>query len=183
MTVTKTNLAHDFDSSADEHSLNEKALDHQFLTFKLAGEEYGINITRVQEIKGWIPVTRIPNTPDYVSGVLNLRGNIVPILDMRSRFNLDKVEYTHTTVIIVLSVEDAARTRDIGIIVDAVSDVLNVNNEDIKEPPEFGENIHVEFISGLTVAGNTMVMILDIDKMLLSHELQMIDETTTEVEK
>ena len=180
MNATKSGLAQQVDGESGVRSLNDNVVDHQFLTFQLAGEEYGINITRVQEIKGWMPVTRIPNTPDFVSGVLNLRGNIVPILDMRNRFNLEKADYSPTTVIIVLSVEDAHRSRDIGIIVDAVSDVLNVNNEDIKEPPEFGNNINVEFISGLTVFGQKMVMILDIDKMLLSQEMKMIDATIKE---
>jgi len=180
MNATNSGLAQQVDDDSGVRSLNEKVVDHQFLTFQLAGEEYGINITRVQEIKGWMPVTRIPNTPDFVSGVLNLRGNIVPILDMRNRFNLEKMEYSPTTVIIVLSVEDAHRSRDIGVIVDAVSDVLNVNNEDIKEPPEFGNNISVEFISGLTVSGQKMVMILDIDKMLLNQEMKMIDATIKE---
>jgi len=177
MNSTNSSLAHRVDGDASDNSLNEKAMDHQFLTFELAGEEYGINITKVQEIKGWLPVTRIPNTPEFVSGVLNLRGNIVPIIDMRCRFNLGRAEYSATTVIIVLSVEDYNRSRDIGIIVDAVSDVLNVNNEDIKDPPEFGENINVEFISGLTTTGGKMVMLLDIDKMLLKNELEIIDDT------
>ena len=180
MKDNSSNLAQQLDENTYASSVAEKVIDHQFLTFELAGEEYGINITRVQEIKGWLPVTRIPNTPDYVSGVLNLRGNIVPIIDMRCRFNLERVEYSPTTVIIVLSVEDAHRSRHIGIIVDAVSDVLNVNNEDIKDPPEFGEDINVEFISGLTASNDKMVMILEIDKMLMSQELKIINEAVAE---
>lgn len=183
MTTVNTNLAQKLDEVDNERSLHENALDNQFLTFELAGEEYGINIIKVQEIKGWSPVTRIPNTPDYVSGVLNLRGNIVPIIDMRCRFNLERVEYSPTTVIIVLSVQEVNGNRDIGIIVDAVSDVLNANDEDIKDPPEFGEDINVEFISGLTATENKMVMILDIDKMLSSQELKMLDGTITEADK
>lgn len=183
MTTANSNLAQTMDNEAEINSLNEKTVDHQFLTFELAGEEYGISIIKVQEIKGWSPVTRIPNTPDYVSGVLNLRGNIVPIIDMRRRFNLETVEYTATTVIIVLSVEDENGGRDIGVIVDAVSDVLNVNNEDIKDPPEFGDDINVEFISGITASTSKMVMLLDIDKMLLSQELKMLDETISETEQ
>jgi len=169
-----TNLNYLHETNRDEPGVvtDAEAVGQQFLTFKLAGEEYGINITRVQEIKGWLPVTKIPNTPDYVSGVLNLRGNIVPVMDMRIRFNLEKAEYSQNTVIIVLTV---AGNRNVGIIVDAVSDVLNVNKEEIKDAPDFGENIKVDMISGLTSAGNNLVMLMDIDQLLLDDEMELLD--------
>jgi len=177
--LSATNLNYIQDANGNENSLDtgNEVLGQQFLTFNLAGEEYGINITRVQEIKGWLPVTKLPNTPEYVSGVLNLRGNIVPIIDMRCRFNLEKVDYSQNTVIIVLNV---GASKNIGIIVDAVSDVLNVNQEDVKDAPDFGENIKVEMISGLTTSGDKLVMLLDIDKFLMSYELEMIEDKILE---
>ncbi len=150
------------------------ALTSQFLTFGLAGEEYGLDILRVHEIRGWSPVTRVPNTPDYVLGVLNLRGTIVPIIDTRTRFNLEQVEYTPTTVIIVVSVRTASGNRVFGIVVDGVSDVLDVTPEEIKPAPDFGSAVNTEFISGLAAVGDKMVMLLDIDKLLRADELSLL---------
>lgn len=173
MNATNLNFIQDADSNENGVVTDEDVVAQQFLTFNLAGEEYGINITRVQEIKGWLPVTEIPNTPEYVSGVLNLRGHIVPVMDLRIRFNLEKIDYSQNTVIIVLTLD---RNRNIGIIVDAVSDVLNVNKDEIKEAPDFGENVKVEMISGLATSGNKLVMLLDIDKLLLTYELDLIED-------
>jgi len=177
--VKGANLNYVHDTGGDDSVMlvEQEALAQQFLTFNLAGEEYGINITRVQEIKGWIPVTEIPNTPEFVSGVLNLRGNIVPVMDMRIRFNLGKVEYSQNTVIIVLTVQG---NKNIGIIVDAVSDVLNVNKQEIKNTPDMGDNIKVDVISGLATSGNKLVMLLDIDKLLMTEELDLIDSSVSE---
>lgn len=143
----------------------------QYLTFVLGGEHYGVDILRVQEIKGWVPVTCIPNTPEHIRGVLNLRGTIVPIIDLRMRFNLDEAEYNALTVIIVLSVKTEAGERVIGVVVDAVSDVLSVETDDIKDTPDFGSTVNVEFINGIATLNENMVMLLDIDKMLTSDEL------------
>lgn len=143
----------------------------QFLTFSLANEEYGVNILKVQEIKGWTPVTRIPNSPEYLRGVLNLRGTIVPIIDLRMRFNQPRVEYTALTVVIVLSVATAAGARTIGIVVDSVSDVLNVGMSEIKPTPNLGSKINTEFINGIAASGSKMIMLLDSDKLLTSDEL------------
>jgi len=143
----------------------------QFLTFSLADEEYGVNILKVQEIKGWTPVTRIPNSPEYLRGVLNLRGTIVPIIDLRMRFNQPRVEYTPLTVVIVLSVATAAGARTIGIVVDSVSDVLNVGISEIKPTPNLGSKINTEFINGIAAANTKMIMLLDSDKLLTSDEL------------
>lgn len=143
----------------------------QFLTFSLADEEYGVNILKVQEIKGWTPVTRIPNSPEYLRGVLNLRGTIVPIIDLRMRFNQPRVEYTALTVVIVLSVATSAGARTIGIVVDSVSDVLNVGMSEIKPTPNLGSKINTEFINGIATSGSKMIMLLDSDKLLTSDEL------------
>lgn len=150
------------------------ALTSQFLTFSLAGEEYGLDILRVHEIRGWTPVTRVPNTPRYVLGVLNLRGTIVPIIDTRTRFHLEQVEYTPITVIIVVSVRTANGNRVFGIVVDGVSDVLDVTPEEIKPAPDFGTAVNTEFISGLAAVGDKMVMLLDIDKLLRADEISLL---------
>jgi len=150
----------------------------QYLTFTLGNEEYGVDILRVQEIRGWHQVTRIPNAPGFLLGVLNLRGTIVPIIDMRMRFNLDKVEYNPVTVIIVLSVETANGRHVFGVVVDGVSDVLDVAPSEIKPTPEFGTTMDTEFISGLATVGEKMVMLLDIDKLLRNDELTALTDTT-----
>jgi purine-binding chemotaxis protein CheW len=121
---------------------------NQMLTFTLGEETYGVDILRVQEIRGWTPVTRIPQTPPHVLGVLNLRGSIVPIVDLRMRFMLQRAEYTPLTVIIVLSVESAAGRRDFGMVVDGVSDVIDVAGSDIKPTPDLGNQVSTEFIEG-----------------------------------
>lgn len=147
----------------------------QYLTFVLAGEEYGVDILRVQEIKGWDNVTHIPNTPSYVRGVINLRGTIVPIIDMRIRFNLEQLAYGPTTVVIVLKVLSESGDRIMGVVVDGVSDVYNMLDEDIKESPDFGSAVDTAFVKGLATVNEKMVIILDIDHMLSSRELTEVD--------
>jgi purine-binding chemotaxis protein CheW len=142
------------------------AASHQVLTFTLGDETYGVDILRVQEIRGWSPVTRIPQSPAHVLGVLNLRGSIVPIVDLRMRFNLERAEYTPLTVIIVLSVESPAGRRDFGLVVDGVSDVIDVNAGEVKPAPEMGEQVSTEFIEGLAAVSGRMVMLLDIDQLI-----------------
>ncbi len=150
----------------------------QFLTFMLAGEEYGVDILRVQEIKGWDAVTNIPNTPEYIRGVINLRGTIVPIVDLRLRFNMEKMEYGPTTVVIVLKVMSDEKSRIMGIVVDGVSDVYNIPSEEIREAPDFGSGIDTDFVMGLASVEEKMVILLDIDHMLNAAELAGIDEAT-----
>jgi purine-binding chemotaxis protein CheW len=147
----------------------------QYLTFMLAGEEYGVDILRVQEIKGWDNATRIPNTPPYVQGVINLRGTIVPIIDLRMRFCLEKLEYGPTTVVVVLKVESESKDRTMGIVVDGVSDVYSVEPTAIKPTPDFGDEVSAEFVKGLATIDEKMVIILDIDKLLNSRELSALD--------
>lgn len=143
----------------------------QYLTFSLAGEEYGIDILKVQEIRGWVPVTKVPNAPAFVRGVMNLRGAIVPVIDLRLRFKLESVEYTKTTVVIVVTVQSASGSRIIGTVVDGVSDVLNINAADIQPAPDFGTAVHTEFISGLVTIESGMVMLLDVDRLLSVEEM------------
>ncbi len=153
----------------------------EFLTFMLAGEEYGVDILRVQEIKGWDEVTNIPNTPDYIRGVINLRGTIVPIIDMRLRFNLKSKEYDATTVVVVLRIEnDKGSDRTMGVVVDGVSDVYNVPIRDIKPSPDFGMAVDTEFVNGLATVGEKMVIVLNIDHMLNADELAAVDTIVDE---
>lgn len=151
---------------AESRSTAADAGSHQVLTFTLGTETYGVDILRVQEIRGYSTVTRIPQAPAHVLGVLNLRGSIVPIVDMRMRFNLERAEYTPLTVIIVLSVESPAGRRDIGVVVDGVSDVIDVAVADIKPAPELGAQVSTEFIEGLAAVSGRMVMLLDIDRLI-----------------
>ena len=139
---------------------------NQMLTFTLGDETYGVDILRVQEIRGWTPVTRIPQSPSHVLGVLNLRGSIVPIVDLRMRFMLKHAEYTPLTVIIVLSVESPAGRRDFGVVVDGVSDVIDVPSTDIKPAPDLGNQVSTEFIEGLASVSDRMVMLIDIDRLI-----------------
>ncbi len=153
----------------------------EFLTFMLAGEEYGVDILRVQEIKGWDEVTNIPNTPDYIRGVINLRGTIVPIIDMRLRFKLESKEYDATTVVVVLRVKNEnGNDRTMGVVVDAVSDVYNVPRSDIKPSPDFGMAVDTEFVNGLATVDDKMVIVLNIDHMLNADELAAVETIVDE---
>lgn len=140
----------------------------QFLTFSLGDELYGVDILRVQEIKGYTAVTRIPNTPAHIKGVLNLRGTIVPIVELRTKFGMPTIEYTMFTVIVVVVVHD----KVMGLVVDAVSDVLNIGKQDIQPPPEFGNKVDVSFISGIGKSGDRLVSLLDIDRLLLDPAIK-----------
>ena len=138
----------------------------QYLTFTLGDEEYGVDILRVQEIRSWEPVSRIPNAPPYEKGVINLRGAIVPIVDLRMRFLLGKAEYTPVTVVVVVRVQSAEKMRMVGIVVDTVSDVILMDQDNIQSSPDFGSEVNTEFICGIGSVEGRMVMLLDIDKLL-----------------
>lgn len=144
---------------------------NQFLTFILGDEEYGVNILQIQEIKGWGNVTTIPNMPNYILGVINLRGTIVPIIDLRRRFKQQEVKYDETTVIIVTKVQDVDHERIVGMVVDAVSEVYDLNDSAMKPSPNFGCNIDVDFISGLANVDEKMIILMNVDK-LVSHEMK-----------
>lgn len=156
-----------------DHDQSDKKLDNsvQYLSFALGKEEYGVDILRVQEIRSWEPVSRIPNVPFYEKGVVNLRGSIVPIIDLRERFNLKYAEYTLLTVVVVLQTIDAGKTQTMGVVVDSVSDVINVDKTKIQAAPDFGTKVSNEFISGLVSVNERMVMLLDVDKLLRLEEL------------
>lgn len=152
----------------------------QYLTFILAGEEYGVNILRVQEIKGWNGVTEIPNTPDYVQGVVNLRGTIVPIVDLRRCFGIKTVDYDKTTVVIMLKVTGQRGERTMGFVVDAVSDVYDVSAEQRRPAPDFGNAAQAGFVTGLATVADKMVILLDIDR-LVETRMGPIDDTRGDI--
>jgi purine-binding chemotaxis protein CheW len=138
----------------------------QYLTFALGSEEYGVNILRVQGIQGWDRVTAIPNTPEYILGVINLRGAIVPIVDLRRRFGMSSAEFGPTTVVIVVKVAREKQERTLGLVVDAVSEVCNVGPNDCKPAPDFGGSVETNFVQGLVTVEERMVILLDIDKLV-----------------
>ena len=141
----------------------------QYLTFLLNGEQYGLSILQVQEIRGWEAVTRVPNSPAFVRGVVNLRGNIVPVFDLRLRFGLPEVVYTKETVVIVVRAGKDGERRSMGLVVDAVSDVLVVRDDVISATPEFGADVPTENIRGLVTDGDNMVMLLDLDSLVIQQ--------------
>ena len=140
----------------------------QYLTFICAGEEYGVEILCVQEIKGWENVTRVPYTPDYLLGVMNLRGVIVPVIDLRVRFRLPARAMDSSTVVIVVRVRSSHGEKTAGIVVDAVSEVYAVPPDDIKPTPDLGASRSLACVRGLTNVDNKMVMLLDIDQLVVS---------------
>ena len=140
----------------------------QFLTFQLGEELYGVDILRVQEIKGYTAVTKIPNTPAHIKGVLNLRGTIVPIVELRTKFGMETIDYTMFTVIVVVVV----REKIMGLVVDAVSDVLNIDKQDIQPPPQFGAKVDVSFLNGIGKSGDKLIALLDMDRLLSDDDVQ-----------
>jgi purine-binding chemotaxis protein CheW len=142
----------------------------QYLTFTLGQEEYGLEILKVQEIKGYSAITPIPNTPPYIKGVMNLRGTVIPVVDLRSKLSMSEAEYNQFTVIIVVTVG----TKVMGLIVDAVSDVLNIPKSDIQATPDFGAQVDARFINGMAKAGEKLVVLLDIEKVLGGEELAVL---------
>lgn len=148
----------------------------QYLTFLLGEDIYGVDILRVQEVRGWTKVREIPNTPAYVKGVLDLRGTIVPIIDLRMRLSIEEVEYSPITVVIVLSIEVGDEKYVIGVVVDTVSDVLDVDKDNIKKAPNFGTHIETKFIEGMVMADAGMVVLMNIDKMLNPDELSALQD-------
>lgn len=147
------------------------------LSFRLGGEEYGIDILAVREIREYEKPTRIASAPAFILGVINLRGVIVPIVDLRLKFGLEKVSYDEFTVVIILSV---AR-RVVGIVVDSVSDVVTLAPQQIRPSPEFGAAVEARFITGLGTLGERMLVLADIERLMTSRDMQLVDQTTQNV--
>ena len=148
------------------------AVGNEFLTFTLGREEYGIDILKVQEIRGYDAVTAIANTPHFIKGVINLRGIIVPIVDMRIKFDLGTVEYNQFTVVIILNVSN----RVVGMVVDGVSDVITLTPDQIKAAPEFGSAIDTEYVMGLGTVDERMLILVDIEKLMSSRDMELMDQ-------
>jgi purine-binding chemotaxis protein CheW len=142
----------------------------EFLTFALGSEEYGVDILKVKEIRGYDAVTRLPDAPDYIKGVINLRGTIVPVVDMRLKFRLERAEYTALTVMIVLNVAD----RVVGMVVDSVSDVVQLSAEQVRAVPEIGATIDRQFLTGIGTLDERMLILLDIERLMASTEMGLV---------
>lgn len=154
-----------------------KTDEEQILSFVLGKEEYGVDILRVQEIKGWEKTTAIPNTPDYVMGVINLRGAVVPIIDLRIRFKLENITYNDSTVVIILRSEDSTGSdKIIGLVVDGVSDVYSVNFKELQTAPSMSGTINTEYVNGLATFADKMVVILHTDQLINDGILASIQE-------
>lgn len=149
----------------------------EFLVFTLGDEEYGIDILKVQEIRGYDQVARIANTPAFIKGVTNLRGVIVPIVDLRIKFSQVDVDYNDNTVVIVLNLGQ----RVVGIVVDGVSDVLSLTAEQIRPAPEFAVTLSTEYLTGLGALGDRMLILVNIEKLLNSEEMALLDSAASEV--
>jgi len=148
----------------------------KYLTFTLANEEYGIGILKIKEIIGMMPITSVPRTPEFVKGVINLRGKVIPIMDLRLRFKMEAIDYTDRTCIIVVEIGSQAGTVQIGAVVDSVSEVLNVGGDDIEETPSFGTKLDTEYILGMAKMEGGVKILLDIDKVLNDEEIAALEE-------
>jgi len=153
---------------------NVSVMPNEFLTFTLGSEEYGVDIRKVQEIRGYDTVTRIPDAPDFIKGVINLRGTIVPVVDMRLKFKLGRAEYNEFTVMIILNI---AR-RVVGMVVDGVSDVMQLSAEQIRPAPEFGGNVNTRYIIGLGALDERMLILVDIEKLMSGADMALTDAAT-----
>ena len=144
----------------------------KYLTFRLAEEEYGLEILKVREIMGMLDITAVPRTPEFVRGVINLRGNVIPVIDLRLKFGMQAIEQTEETCIIVVDVEGL----EMGIVVDRVSEVLDISSEEIQEAPSFGVSVDTDFILGIGKANNQVTILLNISEVLTSAEASALVE-------
>lgn len=161
-------ITHPTDSASE-------AQPREFLVFSLGSEEYAIDILKAQEIRGYENVTRIASAPPFIKGVTNLRGIIVPIVDLRIKFNLGSVEYNEQTVVIILNLD----RRVVGIVVDGVSDVLMLNAGQIRPAPEFGATLSTEYLTGLGTVDERMLILVDIEKMMTSDEMALVEKVAS----
>ncbi len=149
----------------------------KYLTFSLAGEEYGIGILKVKEIIGMMSITMVPQTPSYLKGVINLRGKVIPVVDLRLKFGMESIEYNERTCIIVVEISGTGRTVHMGIVVDSVSEVLNIKAGDIEETPNFGTKLNTEYILGMAKSAGGIKILLDIDRVLSAEEISGLAKT------
>jgi purine-binding chemotaxis protein CheW len=144
----------------------------KYLTFTLAGEEYGISILKIKEIIGMMAITSVPQTPRFVKGVINLRGKVIPVVDLRLRFTMDSIDYNERTCIIVVEIGGRGTDIVIGIVVDSVSEVLNIKSEDIEDTPTFGTSLNTDYILGMAKMEGKVKILLDIDQVLGAQDLE-----------
>ena len=143
----------------------------KYLTFSLANEEYGLGILKVKEIIGMMPITSVPGTPQFVKGVINLRGQVIPVIDLRMRFRINAADYTDRTCIVVVEIESEDRIIRVGIVVDSVSEVLNIKSGDIDDTPMFGTTMNTDYILGMAKMQGGVKILLDIDRVLNTDEI------------
>ncbi len=148
----------------------------KYLTFSLAQEEYGIGILKIREIIGMMPVTSVPRTPEFVKGVINLRGKVIPVADLRLRFGMQAIDYTDRTCIIVVEIEGQAGTIQIGIVVDAVSEVLNIKGEEIEDAPTFGTKLDTDYILGMAKLEGGVKILLNLDQVLSDEVISVLEK-------
>ena len=148
----------------------------KYLTFKMADEDYGISLLKVREIIGMMPITSVPRTPDFVKGVINLRGKVIPVTDLRLRFGMPEIDYTDRTCIIVVEVEGQDITIQMGIVVDAVTEVLPVKAEEIEAAPEFGAKVDTQYILGMANMDDSVKILLDIDRVMTPEEIAELEK-------
>ena len=158
-------------NQAAENSADMSELSGKYLTFHLGDEGYGLEILKVQEIIGMLEITKIPQTPNYVKGVINLRGKVIPVIDLRLKFGMPEQELTRKTCIIVVQVQKSDTALIIGIVVDEVSEVLNISGEQIEAAPSLGMQVNTHFILGMAKTESAVKILLDIDKVLSAEEM------------
>jgi len=148
----------------------------KYLTFSLGDEEYGIGILKVKEIFGMMKITPVPQTPDFVKGVINLRGKVIPVIDLRLRFGMNENGYTERTCIVVVEIDGSGAKLHIGVVVDSVSEVLNIKATDIEDTPSFGTTLKTDYILGMAKTGGAVKILLDIDSVLSNSEISLLDK-------
>ena len=160
----------------DQSASTASEREGKYLTFTLAKEDYGIGIRKIKEIIGMMPVTPVPRTPEFVKGVINLRGKIIPVVDLRLRFGMVEMDYTERTCIVVVEIESQAGVLTTGIVVDSVSEVLNIKAESIEDAPAFGAGVDTHYILGMAKVEGRVKILLDIDQVLRSEEMSILKD-------
>ncbi|MDY6952937.1 MAG: chemotaxis protein CheW [Thermodesulfobacteriota bacterium] len=148
----------------------------KYLTFTLAGEDYGIGIRKIKEIIGMMPITSVPQTPVHVKGVINLRGKVIPVVDLRLRFDMEATDYAERTCIVVVEIPGQSGTVLNGIVVDSVSEVLNIKDEDIEEAPQYGAKLHTDYLLGIAKTEGGVKILLDIDHIVRGQDMATLEE-------
>jgi len=169
--------------TAHQDDLSAMLKTGKFLTFTLADEEYGIGILKVKEIIGMMAITSVPRTPDFVKGVINLRGKVIPVIDLRLKFGIPAMAYTDRTCIIVVEIQSENLTVQVGIVVDSVSEVLNIKQAEIETAPSFGTRVNTAYILGMAKIDHGVKILLDIDRVLTTEELSTLKQGQKETDQ